>query len=354
MKKSVERWILGLALGLCTASAAPPAHADQKVSDNARAYFKNGVDLLKSDPPNYQDAYYQFKLAYEKSHSWKVLGNLGLCAVKLERDAEALDYYENYLRSGGKQISKEERTEIENDMLLIKGNDATVELSSKLLELNLVDTRSGSSAPPQSYAFGEGRVTLTLRAGAHRLMATAQDGRSLTWDVTMEPGQSASHEFDFDAPLTPPPAAPAPPPAKPADVAPPVETKSNSSASVRTVGFVTAGVGLLALGGGVVTGVMSKSKESNAKSKCDDSHQCYPEAQPPVSLRPSARSGHEHPADQRWGVRRCRHFADRARQRVELVRRTSAFLGARPGALGQQQRVDGRRPFLSSACARRG
>lgn len=279
MNRSNRRWVLGFALGLVTSGAAVPAQAEQKIPDNARAYFKNGVDLLKSDPPNYQDAYYQFKLAYEKSHSWKVLGNLGLCAVKLERDAEALGYYENYLRDGGKQINKEERTDIENDMLLIRGNDATLELSSRVQELSLVDTRSGSSAPGQSYGFSEGKATLTLRAGAHHLVATAQDGRSLTWDITTEPGRSARHEFDFDAKLTPVVPAPVPPEAKLAAVPPPMEGRSKSAESVRTVGFITTGVGLLALGGGVVTGVMSKSKESNAKGKCDESRQCYPEAE---------------------------------------------------------------------------
>src|SRR5882724_12998761 len=56
------------------------ARADEPISEDAKLYFKNGVELIQSQPPNYHDAYYQFKLAYEKSHSWKVLGNFGLCA----------------------------------------------------------------------------------------------------------------------------------------------------------------------------------------------------------------------------------------------------------------------------------
>jgi len=42
------------------------AHAAETISEEAKAYFKNGVELIQEQPPNYQDAYYQFRLAYEK------------------------------------------------------------------------------------------------------------------------------------------------------------------------------------------------------------------------------------------------------------------------------------------------
>ena len=90
---------IALAAFLATQLVAPAAHADQAA---AKRYFQNGVDLITGSQPNYQDAYYQFQLAYqESSKSWKVLGNLGLCALKLERDQEAASYYEQYLKKGG-------------------------------------------------------------------------------------------------------------------------------------------------------------------------------------------------------------------------------------------------------------
>jgi FlaG/FlaF family flagellin (archaellin) len=39
--------------------------------------------------------------------------------------------------------------------------------------------------------------------------------------------------------------------------------------TLSTVGFVAAGVGLAVLGGGIVTGLSSKSKEKSAQAKCD-------------------------------------------------------------------------------------
>ncbi|HEY3666905.1 MAG TPA: hypothetical protein VGL19_12920, partial [Polyangiaceae bacterium] len=95
------------------------ARADEPISEDAKLYFKNGVELIQSQPPNYQDAYYQFKLAYEKSHSWKVLGNFGLCAFKLERDGEAIQYYTDYLKGGGNDVDPDERAALRRDLLVL-------------------------------------------------------------------------------------------------------------------------------------------------------------------------------------------------------------------------------------------
>lgn len=276
-------WTKVLLVGAAVALTAVPAQAaDDKISPEARAYFKNGVELLQGEPPNYQDAYYQFKLAYEKSQSWKVLGNLGLCSVKLERDGEALAHYDEYLKRGGKQINKDEREAIERDMLLIKGNGATLELTSKVLELKLQDSRSGSAAAPQTYDFSGGKKSIFVRAGSHRLTVTASDGRSLVWEVTVEPGSTLSHDYDFDAPVE----APAAPAVAATTAAPPPQTAPQAQPSgtspLVTVGFITAGVGVAALGGGLVTGLMANSKENEANGMCGGGDRpatdCDPEA----------------------------------------------------------------------------
>jgi hypothetical protein len=279
-----KRWIVPVVVGLSLAGVPMSAYAQaqaqtqDKITPEARAYFKNGVELLQSEPPNYQDAYYQFKLAYEKSQSWKVLGNLGLCAVKLERDGEALAHYDEYLKRGGKQINKEEREAIERDMLLIKGNGATLELTSKVLELKLQDSRSGSSVAPQSHDLTGGKKSIFVRAGSHRLTATASDGRSLVWEVSVEPGTTLTHDFDFDAPVNAPVAAVAPvvaqPPPPPPQDAPPQRTSP-----LATIGYITGGVGVAVLGAGVVTGLMANSKEKSAKDKCDANKVCDPSAE---------------------------------------------------------------------------
>lgn len=241
---------------------ASPAHAQQPISDQAKLYFSNGVELLQSSPPNYQDAYYQFKLAYEESKSWKVLGNLGLCALKLERDGEAFQYYTEYLQQGGNDIDPGERAALEREMLLISGNSAPVALTASVEGADLVVSRGGSSAPPQTYKFDGTDLSLRLRAGTHKLTATAPDGRRRTWETAISPGREVAHHFDFDAPEDD---------ARPAggdrDRTRQPEVRETGG-ELRTVGFVVTGVGAAALIGGVVTGIMAKNKEEEATRDC--------------------------------------------------------------------------------------
>jgi hypothetical protein len=254
------------------------ARAEEKISEEAKGYFKNGVELIQQSPPNYQDAYYQFKLAYEKSHSWKVLGNLGLCAFKLERDGEALQAYTDYLKGGGKSIDSEERKAMERDSLLITGNTSVVNLSADVDEATVLDARAGSSVPPQSYKLAAGTLALRLRAGTHTLTASTADGKQQKWDVSITPGQTLEHRFDFNAaPVAPaavaavPAAAPPPGPA-PQNPPPPAPDQSSASggSNLRMVGFVVGGVGGAALIGGVITGLMANSASSKATDQCQN------------------------------------------------------------------------------------
>ena len=245
------------------------AHAGDTISEEAKAYFKNGVELIQEQPPNYQDAYYQFRLAYEKSKSWKVLGNLGLCSFKLERDGEAIQYYTDYLKGGGNDIDPDERSALQRDLLVLNGNSAGVTLTAAATDIDVTDSRAGSSAPPQSYRLEGGKLALRLRAGTHTITAT-HAGKSVRWEVALSPGRSDTHDFDFSeqnlavvAPAKATPAAPA--------VTTPVQQPpepASSGSPLRTAGFVTAGVGVGALVGGVVLGLMAKGKETDAKNTC--------------------------------------------------------------------------------------
>src|SRR5262245_33989950 len=100
---------------VCLAELGAPqvAHADEvQITPGARARFTAGVNLLK-DPegPRYEEAYREFKAAYAASPSYKILGNLGLCAMKLERDEEAIAAYERYLKEG-KDLDPAEVTQV--------------------------------------------------------------------------------------------------------------------------------------------------------------------------------------------------------------------------------------------------
>lgn len=242
------RWAITLVCCLVLPAWPSVAHASQ---ESAKRYFRNGVDLITAPQPNYQDAYYQFQLAYQESaQSWKVLGNLGLCALKLERDQEAATYYELYLERGGSDIAVEERNAIEQDLLLLKGNLATVRISSSVTDLKVIDHRAGSSAPAQPYTLDAGRLELRLRAGNHSISATRGD-KQLTWDIVLEPKAVAQHVFDFDAPAAAPPAAVSAPTASPLAAATPTtggDRAPQASSGLRTSGYVALAAGAVGLG----------------------------------------------------------------------------------------------------------
>lgn len=264
------RWVASSAL-LLALLVGTDARAEE-VSERARLYFKNGVELLQSSPPNYQDAYHQFRLAYEESRSWKVLGNLGLTALKLERDGEAYDCYQRYLEQGGDEIDPAERAALEREMLLITGNSAVVRITSSEAKLELLDTRAGSNVPPQPYVFEGGELSLRLRAGTHTITATAADGRQLTWKTVITPGKELSYRFDFEASPEETDGATA----GEGPLGEPDSARRTRGGTVRTVGFVTAGVGGAALIGAVVTGLMAKNLEDKALERCDRQAQVCP------------------------------------------------------------------------------
>jgi hypothetical protein len=252
--------VCALALFISTSARAD----DDQISEEAKLYFRNGVELIQSQPPNYQDAYYQFKLAYDKSHSWKVLGNLGLCALKLERDGEAIQFYKEYLDRGGKDIDTEERAQLERDLLLVNGNTATVKLKSTVPDVEITDSRAGTNVPPQGYKFQGDSLELRLRGGTHTLTATAPDGKTVRWEVGLSPGKDAEHTFDFSKPPEPPPGEAGQPGGQTGEPVPAAEHTSG----LRTAGFVVVGVGGVALIGGVVTGLLAKGKSSDATDQC--------------------------------------------------------------------------------------
>ncbi len=256
-----------LATCLCGSSAyaqdsSAPKAETQSGEDlaTARVYFRNGVELLQGANPNYQDAYRQFELAYQYSQSWKVLGNLGLCALKLERDGEALAFYAEYFEKGGDEIEPNERASIERELLLIRGSIATVQLESSDPSAKITVKRQGSSAPAQRYDLKDGKAELGVRSGS--LVITAKNAeKTLTWEVVLDAEESQSHTFDFAAqPETEDPDAVAQSSSTSAESS----TETHGPSGLRVAGFVSLGVGVAALGGGLATGLISNSKEKAA------------------------------------------------------------------------------------------
>src|SRR6185436_14737958 len=130
----------GLAPLVC--AVAPGHAADAANEKEAREHFRVGVNYLQDiEGERYEEAYAEFKAAYALSHSPKVLGNVGLCAMKLERDGEAIDAYTRYLGEVN-DIAPDEKEQIVRDLETLRASAAKVTLTLESGPAMVLDTRT--------------------------------------------------------------------------------------------------------------------------------------------------------------------------------------------------------------------
>jgi hypothetical protein len=249
-------------LSASAAWAAGPA-----ISEEARSRFAAGVSLLK-DPegPRYEEAYREFKAAYASSHSYKILGNLGLCAMKLERDDEAIEAYEKYLAEGGKDLPAAEQQQIRSDLATLKTGVAHVLIDSDPPGARVFDERVPNRGEHVLTTYGPiaQPTRLGLHQGTHVMTAKLEGFPDQTWNVEAPGGQDLpAHKFTFAKPVAePPPVAVAAAPPAPAPVAEPVATSRPMTGGVWA-GVAVTGVLTVAT---AVTGVLALAKHSDYQS----------------------------------------------------------------------------------------
>jgi hypothetical protein len=246
-------------LAAVSASLALPVQADPTPAavKEGKAAFAAGVNLLQDpDGAKYEEANVQFRRAYELLQNWKVLGNLGLCALKLERDGEAIDAYEKYIAKGGKDIDPDEKAQVERDLATLKAQVATVHLQfvggapTRLVD-ERINARGGKVL--NEYKASGPSIDLGLHPGHHIITATLIGGTG-HWEVDFMPGSSTSHKLEAAASPPPPTLAGT----KSAAGSPDVLT----SRPIPTTVFVAGGITGALVIGSAVTGLMALSKRS--------------------------------------------------------------------------------------------
>jgi tetratricopeptide (TPR) repeat protein len=240
---------ISLLLGTLAVTASAQAAPDEKQREQARTHFAAGVNLLQ-DParPRYEEAYLEFRKAYSLAGSPTILGNLGLCAMKLERDAEAIDAYSRYLKEVP-DLSAEERAQIERDIATLRASVANIEVQSRPSGATIVDQRVPVTGPAITNVYGplEGSTSIGVRQGHHVLKAKFPDGREATWESDLVGGES--HVFE------------------------PTETDRPASAApprpIPTTAYVTGGIALALGAGALATGLVALDKGSDFDGKND-------------------------------------------------------------------------------------
>jgi hypothetical protein len=233
---------------LVVAAFAPDVRAaDVVITEEARTHFAAGVALLQ-DPkaPRYEEAYREFRAAYAASPSYKILGNLGLSAMKIERDAEAIHAYEAYLKDGGPDITTEQREQVQRDLLTLKSGMLAVTVSSDPPGASIVDARTPVEGPDVRNSYGSlmEPTTLGLRHGHHLITARLQGYLDQQWEFDATESTAPPHVFVMTKPLL-------------------VERPMVRERPVPTGAYVTGGATIALAIGGAFFGALALQKHSD-------------------------------------------------------------------------------------------
>jgi hypothetical protein len=200
---SAKRALAALAVFISMTSAPRARGADVAITDEARTHFAAGVALLQ-DPkaPRYEEAYLEFRSAYAASPSYKILGNLGLCAMKIERDKEAIDAYEKYLAWAGDELPQADREQIQRDLLTLKAGVVQVSVSSSPPGAAITDVRTPVQGPDvrNTYGDAEAPLVLWLRRGHHVITAKLPGYLDAQWEFEASGTTLPPHLFEMVKP----------------------------------------------------------------------------------------------------------------------------------------------------------
>jgi hypothetical protein len=191
------------------------------------------------------------------------LGNLGIAAMKLERDGEAIDAYTRYLQEGGDEVDPAEREQITRDMNTLKTSLVTLTIETSPAGAIIIDERipPTGNAIVNRYGPITGPSKLGLKNGKHRFTAQLAGYDPLVWELDAQPGEQ-SHNFELKK--TPP----APPPGSVTINGAPVDRPTSG---LRIASYAAFGVGVVGLAGGTFFALSAKSKSNEAADLCGGS-----------------------------------------------------------------------------------
>jgi hypothetical protein len=231
------------------------ARADE-ISEQAKSHFSAGVALLQ-DPEGekVEEAYRQFKTAYDISGSPKILGNMGFCAMRLERDGEAIDAYSRYLREVS-DIDPEERAQIVRDLQTLTVGIVRVSLSTEPEGALILDERIPVRGARVTNAYGpsKGKLEIGIRPGHHVFTAKLPGREVATWEFEAYAGSREEHAFLLKEPPKP----------VVAEAAPSMREERPS----YTGPILVASAGGAMLVAGAITGMIALSKTSDIEERC--------------------------------------------------------------------------------------
>lgn len=242
-----------------TLAVTPALARDERISPEALEHFRAGVAYLQDqEGERTEEAYREFKAAYSLSKSPKVLGNMGYCAMKLERDAEAIDAYGRYLAEVA-DIDPEEKAQVTRDLQTLKTSVAKVSFTVDVPGASLTDIRVPVRGERVTNLYGplDRGSDLGLRPGHHLWTVRLAGYEDASWEFDVPAGGQETHAFTMRKKqlqhLESPALATGPGPA---------------SSSTNVGPWIVMGLGGAMVAAGAVTGVLALGKVKDLETRC--------------------------------------------------------------------------------------
>ncbi len=170
--------------------------------EDAKKHMGAGVAFMQ-DPEGarYEEAYPEFKQAYQLSGSLNALQNLAICAEKLELDGEAVECFKRFLDKKGADINPDDKTQVENDLRALQAAVAWVTFSSDQSGVQVVDVRTPRRGAPirNTYTISSGPLRIGMHPGDHKIVASKKSQKDIEWQVDIKGGDKLSKEFTFES-----------------------------------------------------------------------------------------------------------------------------------------------------------
>jgi tetratricopeptide (TPR) repeat protein len=188
---SLVRCLLSSALLLAPGAAfaqAAPSPAPAQAADPGKSHFTNGVALYREG--DFRGALIEFRRAYELTHNYRALYNIGQASFELQDYAEALRSFQKYLADGGAEIEADRRAQVEGDLKKLSARVARLAIKTNVPGASVLvdDVVVGHAPLAEPLVVSAGRRKITVQAPAMppttRMMDVAGgDAKTITIDV---------------------------------------------------------------------------------------------------------------------------------------------------------------------------
>ena len=187
-----------LVSALWTASSAALAQDPAQI-EQAKKHMEAGAAFY-NDPAGHkcEEAYREFKTAFELSGSANALKAMGVCALELERDGDAIAHFEKFMEKT-QDKGHPDRAQVDQDLKALKSAVAWVTLKANKPGARIADVRTPAKGylVTNRYVMEGDTIKLGVHPGSHLFTATVDGMGEETWKVEIANGSTQEYTFDF-------------------------------------------------------------------------------------------------------------------------------------------------------------